>query len=54
VYLSDINEIVEGVAGVLRLTGTPTKFAETSKSGVYNVITPAVNSFVQFTNVVIS
>jgi uncharacterized phage protein gp47/JayE len=51
VYLTDINEIVEKTAGVLRLTGTPTKFAPRESSGVLNSITPAKNQYVQLTNI---
>ncbi len=54
VYLSDINEVVEGVPGVLRLNGTPTKFAPSSRSGTLNSVTPDANAYVVLANVVIS
>lgn len=54
IYLSDVNEIVEGVEGVLRLNGTPTKFAPSTQSGVQNSITPNANAYAVFSSVVIS
>lgn len=51
VYLTDLNAIVEATAGVLRLTGTPTKFAPTDSSGVYTVIVPAANQYIELTNI---
>lgn len=51
VYVDDLNKIVEGTAGVLRLTGEPAKFAPTSSSGVYSSIAPAANQYVSLVNV---
>ena len=50
VNVDDLNKIVEGVPGVLRLAGLPIKFSPTNSSGVLSVITPAANSAVVFNN----
>jgi hypothetical protein len=51
VFLTDLNEIVEQTEGVLRLTGTPSKFAPTTESGVRSSITPAANQYISLVNI---
>jgi hypothetical protein len=54
VYQTDLNEIVEGVDGVLRVSGTPTKFAPSTQSGTLNSITPNANAYIVLSNLNIS
>jgi len=51
IYVDDLNKTVEGVAGVLRLAGDPTKFALTQASGVEDSIAMANNQYVNLLNV---
>jgi uncharacterized phage protein gp47/JayE len=51
-YLDDLNEVVEGVQGVLRISGEPITFNLTGQSGVSpNPITTANNQYAQLLNV---
>ena len=50
-YLADVNTLVEGVTGVLRAAGVPTKFNLTSGAGVVQSITPANNAYLVLNNV---
>ena len=51
IYLSDLNEVVEGVPGVLRISGLPIKFAPTGQSGVYPQITTVLNQYGRLLNI---
>jgi len=50
-FLSDINEIIEQTPGVLRLAGTPSKFAPSDESGTLSSIKPTENQVVDLVNV---
>ncbi len=51
VYVDDLNKVVEGVAGVLRISGVPIKFAPAGQSGVYPSIATALNQYPRLLNV---
>ncbi len=50
-FLSDVNQAIEDTPGVLRLSGTPTKFAKTGHSGVEDVIATEKNEYIRFLNI---
>lgn len=50
-FVSDINEVVEAVDGVLRLAGLPTKFAPTDEAGVRDVINTENNQYIVLLNI---
>jgi uncharacterized phage protein gp47/JayE len=45
-FVSDLNQVVEEVPGVLRLAGSPTKFARSSQTGVEDVINVQNNEYI--------
>ncbi len=45
VFVDDLNKVVEGVAGVLRISGVPIKFAPSGQAGVYPSIPSALNQY---------
>jgi len=51
VFLSDLNEVVESVSGVLRISGLPIKFAPTGQSGVFPEITTVLNQYGRLLNI---
>jgi hypothetical protein len=51
VFLTDINQVVEETEGVLRISGSPTKFNLSNKSGVVDSVAPGLNEYVRFKNI---
>lgn len=53
-YLGDLNEVVEQTPGVLRISGSPTKFSISTQTGIKNSITVANNQYAILSSVAIS
>jgi hypothetical protein len=51
VYVSDLDKVVEGVQGVLRISGEPIKFAPTGQAGVRPFIETALNQYPRLLNI---
>lgn len=51
VYVSDLDQVVEGVQGVLRISGEPIKFAPTGQAGVRPFIETALNQYPRLLNI---
>jgi hypothetical protein len=50
-FLTDLNEIVEAVAGVLRISGEPIKFGPTGQAGVVPSVPAPLNGYIRLLNV---
>ena len=51
-YVDDLNKVVDGIQGVLRLSGPAIKFAPTGQGGVYtNGITTLLNQYPRLLNI---
>lgn len=54
VYVADVDNVAQGVAGVLRLAGDPVKFSPTGQAGVDNSISVLMNQAIIAGNILIT